>query len=500
MLMHSFDQMIAPPAILAGVRQGLIPAFCLFKHYNITSLEQLRALCLSLYAAAREGGLPPPIIGIDQEGGQLIAVDCGATELPGNMALGATRSPQLAAEAGRLLGRELLALGINLNFAPSLDINSNPYNPGIGVRSFGDDPQLVADLGTAMITAMQQEGVLASAKHFPGSGDVGIDSHFDLPVSRHSHQRLHEFELLPFRAAIATGTATVMSAHLRVDALDPDYPATLSSRILVNLLREDMGFTGLTITDAMDMHAVARMGPEYAVRRALEAGVDLVLLAHLDDQIGLMERTRPLWNQGSLDRIMAVRSKLRTEIPPLSVVGSAEHQAIAQRIADASVTLTHGSLPLPQTGKIAVITVQPRNLTPADSTADVDVALATAIQQRRPDSWGLTIEREADEPALAAVLADSAEADIVIVGSNDAYRDPSQQALIHQIKQRGQQVYVIAMRTPYDAAWFPNADGVLCIYSVRDVSCEAAAKALFGEIVPTGVLPCALPSVTDGLR
>lgn len=495
MLMHSFDQLTAPPAVLSGVRHGIIPAFCLFKDYNVRSLEQIRELCLSLYAAAREGGLPPPIIGIDQEGGQLIAVDCGATELPGNMALGATRSPQWAAEAGRILGRELLALGINMNFAPSLDINSNPFNPAIGTRSFGDDPHLVAELGTALIEGMQAEGVLAVAKHFPGSGDTDIDSHYDLPIIRHNLERLHAFELLPFRSAVAAETAAIMSAHLRADALDPVYPATLSSKILIDLLRREMGFQGLIITDAMDMQAVARMGAEESVRRALQAGVDLVLLAHLPDQLDLTERTRLLWNPQSLGRIQAARARLRTEIPPLSVVGSAEHQAIAQRIADASVTLTHGSLPLPAEGTIAVITVQPCNLTPADSTGDVTVTLAEAIRRRRPDALALMTPREADDPTVTAALEASASASIVIVGTNDAYRDPSQQQLIRQIKQRGQRVYVVTLRTPYDAAWLPFVDALLCVYSVRAVSCEAAARALFGELIPTGTLPCSLPHV-----
>ncbi|MCS7072186.1 MAG: glycoside hydrolase family 3 C-terminal domain-containing protein, partial [Anaerolinea sp.] len=279
------------------------------------------------------------------------------------------------------------------------------------------------------------------------------------------------------------------------DALDPVQPATLSSKILIDLLRRDMGFQGLVITDAMDMQAVASLGTEESVRRALRAGADLVLLAHLPDQLSLTSRTRPLWNQRSLDRIRDVRMRLRTEIPPLSVVGCAEHQAVAQRIADASVTLAHGSLPLPLDSQLAVITVQPRNLTPADSTGDVEVTLAAAVRRRQPDALALTIEREADDQAISTVLAVSAPAHTVIVGTNDAYRDPSQQRLIRQIKERGQRVYVVALRTPYDAAWLPFVDALLCVYSVRAASCEAAARALFGELVPSGTLPCSLPHV-----
>ncbi|CAG1773069.1 partial Beta-hexosaminidase A, partial [uncultured bacterium] len=184
-LMHSFRGTTLPEAVREAVRRGEIAAFCLF-NFNVVSPAQLRELTLALYAAAAEGGLPPPIIGMDQEGGQLIAVSEGTTELPGNMALGATRSPELAEQAGRVLGRELLAMGVNMNFAPSLDINNNPANPAIGIRSFGDDPNLVSVLGRALIRGIQAEGVIATAKHFPGMGDIESDSHFALPVVPHS--------------------------------------------------------------------------------------------------------------------------------------------------------------------------------------------------------------------------------------------------------------------------------------------------------------------------
>lgn len=494
MLMHSFPGLTVPPAVLDGVRSGAIPAFCLFRHYNYESLAQLRALCVSLHEAAAAGGLPPPLIGIDQEGGQLIAVDHGATELPGNMALGATRSPALAHAAGRVLGRELLALGINLNFAPSVDVNSNPHNPGIGIRSFGDDPALVGELGAALIVGMQAEGVLATAKHFPGHGDTGVDSHFDLPVSDHDLARLRAVELPPFAAAIAAGTAAIMTAHMRVTALDAEQPATLSRAVLVDLLRGELGFTGLIITDAMDMAAVARLGDDVSIPAALRGGADLVLLGHLDDQIGLTERTRPLWNAASLERIAATRAGLRRDLPDLSSVGSAEHRAIAQQIADAAVTLTQGELPvnLPPDGELAVVTVQPRNLTPADSSASVRVTLADAIARRHP-VHALTLAREADAAEITAALEACRAAHTVIVGTNDAYRDPAQRDFVQALHERGQRVIIVALRTPYDAAAFPQVAAVLCVYGVRAANCEAAARALFGEITAAGVLPCRLP-------
>lgn len=495
MLMHSFDGFTAPPYILNGVQDGSIPAFCLFRHYNVRSLPQLRELCISLRDAAAQGGLPPPIIGIDQEGGQLIAVAEGATELPGNMALGAARSIELAQAAGVVLGRELAALGINLNFAPSVDVNSNPHNPGIGIRSFGDDPAWVGRLGAALITGMQGEGVLATAKHFPGLGDAGVDSHFDLPVTHHSLDRLHSTELPPFRAAITAGAAAIMTAHITVPVWDAEVPATLSRRVLVDVLRGELGFAGLLITDAMDMHAVDRLGAAVSIPAAVQGGADLVLLAHLPDQQALTERTRGLWNTPSLERIARVRAGLRQDLPDLAVVGCADHLAVAQRIADAAITLVHGSLPLilPPAARLAVITVQSGNLTPADSSAEVEIQLAAAIGRRHPVD-AVVFPREGDDGALRAVLSATKAAHTIIVGTNDAYRDPAQQTLIASLIERGQRVIVVAMRTPYDANIFPAAHTVLCTYGIRPSQCEAAARALFAELTPTGVLPCALPA------
>lgn len=496
MIMHSFDSKTVPAPILDGIRRGDIPAFCLFRHFNVESPAQMRELSLAMYAAAREGGLPPPLIGIDQEGGQLIAVAEGATELPGNMALGATRSAALAEASGRVLGRELLAMGINLNFAPSLDINTNPYNPAIGVRSFGDDPALVSELGVALIRGMQAEGVIATSKHFPGHGDTQVDSHYGLPSIEHSLERIRAVELAPFRAAIEAGIEAIMTAHIVTRALDPEYPATLSHIILTKLLREEMGFEGLIMTDALDMHAVEVLGHDYIVRRSLEAGADLAMLGHLPRQFELTEETRPLWTPESVSRIRKARESRRTELPPLSIVGSAEHQAVAQQIADASVTLTHGSLPMHVTADdaIAVITVQPRNLTPADSSAGLRITLPDAIRRRHTRTHELEIPRDAEEAEIRAALEACAGAKAVIVGTIDAYRDAGQQALIAALAERGQSVYVVALRTPYDAAFLPQATALMCVYSVRAVSCEAAAKALFGEITPQGVLPCALPA------
>lgn len=498
-MMHSFHGYTAPPAILDGVRRGEITAFCLFAHMNVESLAQVRALNEQLIEAARGGGLPPPLLGIDQEGGQLMAITGGATELPGNMALGATRSPELARQAGIVLARELRALGFNLNFAPSLDVNSNPHNPVIGIRSFGDDAEWVARLGVALIDGLQAEGMIASAKHFPGHGDISTDTHFDAPTVTHPRKHLEQVELYPFNAAIRGGVKSVMSAHILYTALDAAAPATLSRPILTDLLRDEMGFDGLILTDAMDMHAVAKEGAFPSVKGALDAGADLVLLAHLPDQFGLAREAAALENARSLTRIASAREAVPRDLPSLDIVGCAEHQQVAQNIADHAITVVKDDdcLPLRPAPEetIVVITPAPADLTPADTSSMVTIRLAEAVQKRHGRVAAYELPHGADDADVRALLAACEDADHIIIGTINADHDAAQAELVNALLERGQMPIVVALRTPYDLLAFPNVPVYLCAYGIRQASVEAVARVLFGEIEAKGVLPCAIPGI-----
>jgi beta-N-acetylhexosaminidase len=497
--MYSFEGHVPSTDILEAVRRGEIAAFWLFGS-NLSSPAQLRDLSDALRRFAREGGHPPPLLAIDQEGGQLVAITGGATELPGNMALGATRSPALAEQAGHVLGRELLAMGINLNFAPSLDVNVNPANPVIGIRSFGDDAALVAELGAALIRGTQASGVMATAKHFPGHGDTAVDTHNILPVVPHSIERLDAVELAPFQAAIDAGVSVIMTAHVMFSALDNQYPATISRATLKGLLRRDLGFGGLVITDAMDMQAVAQYGTQESVRMALHAGADLALLGSLPDHMALGRQLDGFARPESLARIRAAQANIRQDLPPLDVVGCAEHQAIARSIADQSITLVRDQahlLPLSPgpDDLIAVITPRPTDLTPADTSSQVRIALADAIRRRHPRTLALEIPYPASADAVRAILQAAAQAQIVVVGTISVDRDPGQVDLVQALERRGQAPVVVALRTPYDLMAFPTVQSYLCTYGIRPVSMEATARVLFGEIEARGVLPCAIPGV-----
>ncbi len=259
------------------LREHAVGGVVLFAR-NVEAPEQVAELVREIQAVARDAGHDRPLlVAVDQEGGRVLRLRRPWTEWPPLRALGRSGSEDLSARMGRGLARELLACGIGFDLAPVMDVDTNKDNPVIGDRAFGDDPELVGRMGAAMIRAMQGAGLAACAKHFPGHGDTASDSHHDLPVVAHSRSRLEDVELRPFRAAIASGAASIMVGHLLVPELDDELPASMSRPIVTALLRETMGFRGVVVADDLEMKAVAARWPmgEVAVRAAL-AGVDLI--------------------------------------------------------------------------------------------------------------------------------------------------------------------------------------------------------------------------------
>ncbi|MDQ0811275.1 beta-N-acetylhexosaminidase [Streptomyces sp. B3I7] len=270
-LQPGFTGTTAPDWLLRRLGEGLA-SVGLFGR-NIASPEQLAALTAQLRAERDD-----VLVAIDEEGGDVTRLEVRTgSSFPGNHALGAVDDVELTTEVARELGRRLTACGVNLNWAPSADVNSNPANPVIGVRSFGADPDLVARHTAAYVTGLQSAGVAACTKHFPGHGDTAVDSHLALPRIDADAAVLRARELAPFRAAIGAGTKAVMSAHILVPALDAQRPATLSDGILTGLLREELGYQGLIVTDGMEMRAIAATyGIERGSALAIAAGADAI--------------------------------------------------------------------------------------------------------------------------------------------------------------------------------------------------------------------------------
>ncbi len=270
--------------LIAAYRTGGIIYFS----RNVSSPEQLAALTRELQEAASANGVPPLWISIDQEGGMVARITEGVTLMPGQMAIAAAGSAQEAYRAAYVSGSELRRIGINLNYAPVLDVNNNPLNPVIGVRSFGESPEAAAEFGAAAVRGYQDAGVAATAKHFPGHGDTDVDSHLDLPTVPHDRARMDKVELVPFKRAFAEGVDAVMSAHIYFPALEKEkLPVTLSPSVLTGLLREELGFEGIITTDCMEMNAIAEhYGVAEASVLAVLAGADQILVSHRSDRQG----------------------------------------------------------------------------------------------------------------------------------------------------------------------------------------------------------------------
>ncbi|MEK6775663.1 MAG: beta-N-acetylhexosaminidase [bacterium] len=276
LFVFGFDGTEPDAHILRMIRNFGIGGVILFSR-NIRDPLQTARLIHSL----QDASAIPLLVGIDQEGGRVSRLPSPFTSFPGNHALGLSGSRKLSYAFGRATAEELSSVGINLNFAPVLDVNTRPENPVIGTRAFGGDASLVADLGCSVIRGLQDHGVIACGKHFPGHGDTSLDSHLDLPSVHHNEERIRSLEMLPFQRALLSGMETVMTAHVLYPALDTVLPATLSRRIIQNILREELRFNGVVFTDDLEMKAVEdRWGMERSSVLAINAGVDALIICH----------------------------------------------------------------------------------------------------------------------------------------------------------------------------------------------------------------------------
>ncbi|CAN5577949.1 glycoside hydrolase family 3 protein [soil metagenome] len=505
-LLPAFPGSRPPSWLLKRVRAGTANGVSVFLRANAGDIDRLAALTRSLHEAAPDG--LPLLIAADQEGGQLVGLGHETTRFPGAMALGAAEDPALTEAVGLATARELRALGVTVCYAPVCDLAVTPDNVSLGTRAFGSDPDAVARQAAAFTRGLMAGGVVATPKHFPGFGAVSVDPHHALGIIELGEAELLARELVPFRAALAAGAGMAMSGHVALPALtgERDLPATLSRAVMHDLLRGELGFRGVSITDAMDMRALAP-GPAQVVDGivALRAGVDLLLMtpdvaAQRQLEAGLRQAAvRGLLPGGhvlaALRRIARLRSWLaRFEWPDREVVRSAAHDDLARRAAAAAVTLVRddaGLLPLrPRAGdRIAVITPVPRDLTPADSSVTEPLDLASAISRHHEGVLALRVASEPDEADLAAAREAVTVSSLAIVGTLATAVQPAQARLVDVLLATGKPVVTVALRTPYDLADYPQARTHLCTYTILPSALDALADALFGQAVVGGRLP-----------
>lgn len=450
----------------------------------------------------------------------------GATDFPSLMAVGATGDPQLAYEMGRITAREARAVGIHVPFAPVLDVNNNPDNPIINVRSFGEDPEKVADMGAAFVRGVQEHGAIATGKHFPGHGDTETDSHLGLPVIPHARARMDSVELFPFQRAIEAGMGAVMTAHISVPSLDggAGEPATLSSAVLTDLLREEMSFDGLLFTDAMDMSAISRRhSPEEASVRAIEAGADVILMPPsveraVEGIVAAVESGRIDVSRidASVRRILETKKQMGLDVAREvqidrigEVVGIPAHTEVAAEIAERSITLLHNSrnlLPLLGTRTARVMSVSFRR------TSDVLAGRYFNARLRETYPRLTTAELDVDSgPGLYEDLARQARQQALVILSTyvTAVSYSGSLALpeelvgfVGQLTEIGVPHIVVSFGNPYLITELPDVQAYMLAWSGSEASQTAAARALFGEIEISGRVPTKIPplyEIGDGI-
>lgn len=340
--MVGFDGTEPPPDLIQLIREEEIGAVILFRR-NITSVDQLKRLTAQLQDIA--GG--KLLIGIDHEGGRVFRMPSPFTQIPSMRVVGqyARRHPEdrIAFQLGQLMARELSSVGIHINFAPVLDLDTNADNPIIGDRAFGADPIFVANMGCELIDGLLDGGVIPCGKHFPGHGDTYEDSHHALPRLPHTPERMRIMELVPFRAAIDRGVPTLMTAHVVYEGWDSLRPATLSPRIIESVLRQECGFDGVVISDDLHMQGIAKYwSVEVAAGLSLAAGCDLLAICrHPESARRAIEAVKTALADGlirverleqSVSRIRKLKTYLKSPVPPTTCIGSRDHQTLIQKL------------------------------------------------------------------------------------------------------------------------------------------------------------------------
>jgi beta-glucosidase-like glycosyl hydrolase len=499
-----------------------IPQVMLNNTYGAVVLGQPMELA-SIHNRLQSISSLPLLTSSDFEWGVQMRI-AGATKFPRAMAFGAAGDTQLAYEAGKVVATESRALGVHVDYGPVADVNNNPRNPVINIRSFGEDPANAGAMVSAWVRGLQDAGMLATLKHFPGHGDTDVDSHLGLPVVAHPRERLDQVELPPFKAGIAAGAAGVMVAHIELPAIDAEkQPATFSPKVIGTLLRP--GFDGLIYSDSMKMAAITRMAAagEAAVR-AVKAGIDVILdspdsaaaAASIVAAVksGDIPRARV---KESARRILEAKARLglhRTRTVNLDAVpltvGGRKHDAVARAISERSITLIKDArnsvpLPTPRTGSVLYLSVL--DYPSGWRIAAPSRKMIPEIRKRWPNTESIEVSDRTSQSELDLVRAMADNYDAVVAGvfvrasSGSGRLDLAPpvvrllQDLSRNSERKGQPLVAAFFGNPYTPMFVPEIPSVLLTYDFSDYAEDSAVKAIAGEIPIGGKLPIALPGL-----
>lgn len=479
---------------------------------NAENPKQLFELNQSLQKCAMENLGIPMFISIDQEGGMVTRIFHGATFFPGAMTISAANRPHDAYKIGDLMGQELNVLGINMNLAPVLDVNNNPKNPVIGVRSYGDDPSRVSEYGIQFMKGLQNH-VFATGKHFPGHGDTYLDSHLALPKVDYPMKRLEEIELVPFKKAINEGIKALMSSHIDFPAFTENgLPTTLSKKCLTGLLRDELKFDGLIVTDGMEMKAVQdHYGTVEASLMAIQAGANLVCICHsepLQEEAIIRIKEALKTNELSMEdldervsRVLRYKEELKLmslESPYEAVkqiIESSETKDFSYQTVRRAATLVKGHK-LKLKDDALFIGVLPKATSQADDT-DGLYDIISQIKKEIPDLKTHKLPINPSDEDIAIAVEKGKQASQILVTSYNANVYSSQIKLINELSKLGIELHVIAMRNPYDLFYTDQINNFVCLYEYTPNSIKVLISYLKGELEFEGRIPVNYETFSD---
>lgn len=498
LFMVGFDALEPNDHIIGLIRERRIGGVILFRR-NVHTPAQVSKLCQRLQEINAEVSDQPLLIALDQEGGMVMRIEQGVTPIPAAMAFQAAGSVDDCRQVNFINGDEMRQIGINMLLAPVLDVNNNRLNPIIGVRAYGEDADTVVRYGMAALGGQQEAGVIVTAKHFPGHGDTAVDSHYAMALVPHGLERLRAVELVPFRAAIDAGVDAIMTAHVAFPAIEPDpsVPATLSKAVLTGLLRGEMGYQGVIISDCLEMGAIADgVGVAAGAVATLQAGCDIVLISHREDQQrAALASVSAAVAQGTIDaqRIDEALSRVR-RLKQARAVGdwreraavpsglmTEESIALVKKVQKAALLVQGDFRPLDPTLPVRLITVEVRSRSEVDEVAngrnnEARSSMLPALRQAGLDVTEYAMSAEALDAEVAEAIAFADGAQQVVVQTYNAMLVEGQRRLLAAMP--ADKLWVVAGRLPYDLDLAPQAQGRLAAFGCRPAALEPVVERL----------------------
>ncbi len=485
----------------ALIRDYKIGNVIIFKE-NVENNEQIKILCEEIQALVKKHTNMPAFISIDQEGGMVTRLEDDAVNIPGAMAISATSDPSNAYMAGKMTGYQLRELGFNIDLAPVADINSNMDNPVIGVRSYGDSPEQVSDFACQMSKGIEEAGVLSVGKHFPGHGDTNVDSHLGLPEIDKALDELKKCELVPFKDLINSGISAIMTAHILFPQIESTgVPATMSRKIITDILKKELGFEGLVLSDCMEMKAIQDYyGTVNGARKALEAGVDLIFISHSSSlaREASDELVRALENgeldlvefEASLEKIIRAKEKVEKVFEEKLVYDYEKNLEFSRALSRKSISpLKFNAKDLPDLGEDPLF-ISPKAFRATNvmniKGRELDFA---AHMEKVFGGSSITISKNPSEEEIERDFGADLDCTSIVMASYNAHLYEGQREVIKHLAKKGRPFILVALRNPYDLIDLPDGIYAIAAYEYTKQSLEVMEEVFRHDFVMSGSLP-----------